>query len=405
LEEAPVRVRFFLLNADAGSGIVRSTFQTAASLAADHDVDIVSVVRRLDQPLLPLDPRVRLRSLVDARGSAAVEHRAAAKLLARGRSRLAQAGDERSVRHLTLLADARLARAIREVREGVVVGTRASISLAVARFARPSVYAVAQEHQNLAFWADDLRRSFATIYPRLDAMVTLTPGDAAAYTSMLPPEVLVRDIPNALPDRDLPSACSGAPVVVAAGRLTRQKGFDLLVAAFARVHRKHPDWQLHIFGKGADREVVEAAIRDRGLADVVVLRGFSATLLEEMAATGSIFALSSRYEGYPIVLIEAMSLGLAPVAFDCPTGPADIIEDGTSGLLVRPRKVAAMARAINDLIEDPDRRARLAAAAREQARQFSAAVVAPRWTSLLADLASRQPGQRRSSIAWPSPRK
>jgi hypothetical protein len=103
-----VRVRFFLLNADAGSGIVRATFQTAASLAADHDVDIVSVVRRLDQPLLPLDPRVRLRSLVDARGSAVLEHRAAAKLLARGRSRLAEAGDERSVRRLTLLADVRL---------------------------------------------------------------------------------------------------------------------------------------------------------------------------------------------------------------------------------------------------------------------------------------------------------
>jgi glycosyltransferase involved in cell wall biosynthesis len=105
------------------------------------------------------------------------------------------------------------------------------------------------------------------------------------------------------------------------------------------------------------------------------------------------------------VLIEAMSLGLPPVAFDCPTGPADIIEDGTSGLLVPPRNVAAMARAINGLIEDPDRRARMAAAAREQARQFSASVVGPRWTSLLADLASRPPGQRRSSIALPSLRK
>jgi len=400
-----VRVRFFLLNADAGSGIVRATFQTASSLVADHDVDIVSVVRRLDQPLLPLDPRVRLRSLVDARGSTVLEHGAAAKLLARGRSRLAQAGDTRSVKHLTLLTDVRLVRAIREVREGVVVGTRASISLAVARFARPSVYAVAQDHQNLGFWGDDLRRSFAAIYPRLDAMVTLTPGDASAYASMLPPEVLVRDIPNALPDRVVPSADTGAPVVVAAGRLARQKGFDLLVAAFARVHREHPNWRLHIFGKGADREVVEAAIRDRGLAGVVVLRGFSATLLEDMAATGSIFVLSSRHEGYPIVLIEAMSLGLPPVAFDCPTGPADIIEDGTSGLLVPPRNVAAMARAINGLIEDPDRRARMATAAREQARQFSASVVGPRWTSLLADLASRPPGQRRSSIALPSLRK
>jgi glycosyltransferase involved in cell wall biosynthesis len=400
-----VRVRFFLLNADAGSGIVRATFQTAASLVADHDVDIVSVVRRLDQPLLPLDPRVRLRSLVDARGSTVLEHRAAAKLLARGRSRLAVAGDQRSARHFTLLTDIRLIRAIREVREGVIVGTRASISAAVARFARPSVYAVAQDHQNLSFWGDDLHRMFAATYPRLDAMVTLTPGDAAAYTSMLPPEVLVRDIPNALPDRVVPSASSGAPVVVAAGRLTRQKGFDLLVAAFARVHRKHPDWQLHIFGKGADREVIEAAIRDRGLADVVVLRGFSATLLEDMAATGSIFALSSRYEGYPIVLIEAMSLGLPPVAFDCPTGPADIIEDGTSGLLVRPRNVAAMARAINGLIEDPARRTRMAAAAREQAQQFSASVVGPRWTSLLDELASRRPGQRRLSIALRSLRK
>jgi glycosyltransferase involved in cell wall biosynthesis len=396
-----VRIRFVLLNADAGSGIVRATFESAGWLADSHDVDIVSVVRRRDEPLLPLDPRVTLRRLVDLRRPAQSKPAPGARVLARGSSRLAHPDDLRSRRYFTLLSDLRLARAIRDIRQGVVIGTRASINLAIARFARPSVYAVAQDHQHLQLWSAELRQELASLYPRLDAVVTLTPGDAASYRALLPAGVDVRDIPNAIPEADLPLATGDAKVVVAAGRLARQKGFDLLVAAFELVHRVHPDWRLHVFGEGADRPVVEAAIRDRGLSDTVVLRGFAESLRAELATAGSIFALSSRYEGYPIVLLEAMSVGLPPVAFDCPTGPADIIADGTSGILVAARDVAGMAKAINALIEDPERRVRMAAAARAAARRFTAPEVLPRWSGLLDELASRPPGQRRSAVLLP----
>lgn len=397
-----MRIRFFMLDAYAGSGLVRATFQSAAALAERHDVDIVSVTRRRDRPMLPLDARVPIHSLIDVRSATGPSRRITAKLLAQGQSRLAQPGDKRSGRYFTLLSDALLVRSIRELREGLVIGTGASINVAVARFARPSVYAVAQDHQHLRLRPSELRAVFAEFYPRLDAMVPLTPGDAADYASMLPPTVLVRDIPNALPDRTgVPRADGRSQVVVAAGRLARQKGFDLLVAAFDDVHRRHPYWQLHIFGRGAERASLESAIHDRGLQDVVVLRGFSASLVDDMAATGSIFALSSRFEGYPMVLLEAMSLGLPPVAFNCQTGPSDIIEDGTSGLLVRPRKVAELARAINGLIEDPVRRDQMSVAARQAAKQFSASVVTPRWTCLIEELASREPGRRREPRAWP----
>jgi glycosyltransferase involved in cell wall biosynthesis len=396
-----VRIRFLLLNADAGSGIVRATFQTAGMLAENHDVDIVSVARRLDEPLLPFHPRLRLHSLIDVRPSVMQRRRLHMRAMRRVPSRLIHPADNRGAKYFTMGSDIALVRAIREIHDGVIVGTRSSISLAVARFARPTAYAVAQEHQNLGIYDAGLRRSFAEIYPRLDAAVTLTPGDASAYAEMLPPEVLVRDIPNALPVRRLPVAQSGARVIVAAGRLAPQKGFIRLVKAFEQVHRCHPEWRLHIFGKGRNRKHIAAFIGNRGLDDVVVLRGFSRSLLQDMAETGSIFALSSRFEGYPIVLIEAMSVGLAPVAFDCPTGPADIIEDGTSGILVRPRTTAAMAAALNELIENPARREQMAAASRERSAQFSEAVVAPQWESLLHDLGRRRPGQRRPSVALP----
>ena len=117
------------------------------------------------------------------------------------------------------------------------------------------------------------------------------------------------------------------------GRFKYQKGFDMLVDAFAGVAERHPDWRLRIVGHGHLREPLQERIDALGLGDSVELAGPTDDVPGEMARA-SIYALSSRFEGFPLVLIEAMSKGMAIAAFDCPTGPAEIIDDHRNGLLV-----------------------------------------------------------------------
>jgi glycosyltransferase involved in cell wall biosynthesis len=190
-------------------------------------------------------------------------------------------------------------------------------------------------------------------------------------------------IPNAT--RELPGGPSplDRPVVLTAGRLRRQKGYDRLVRAWALVAQEHPGWRLRICGSGPKAPNLERQVARLGLEGKVELPGAVSQIEREMEQA-SIFALSSRYEGLPMVMLEAMSKGLPIVSFDCPTGPRDVLDDGVDGVLVRNGDVRGLARAIIELIEDEDRR--LGAAAIEKARTYAMDVVGARWDALVAQL-------------------
>lgn len=152
-----------------------------------------------------------------------------------------------------------------------------------------------------------------------------------------------------------PVSDTSAKVVVAIGRLREQKGFDLLIPAFSHVVAVRPDWTLRIYGEGSERQALQQLIRDCGLQDHVVLAGWSTSIGEELGQA-SLFALSSRSEGFPMVLLEAMSKGLPVVSYDCPYGPREIISHGRDGLLVPAQDVAGLAAALLELIGDDARR-------------------------------------------------
>jgi glycosyltransferase involved in cell wall biosynthesis len=224
--------------------------------------------------------------------------------------------------------------------------------------------------------AADIRRH----YPRLDALSVLTTDDERDYGALL--ERVVR-IPNPLPNAPAAVADQAATTVLAAGRLNTQKGFDLLIAAFAKVSA--PGWRLVIYGSGPEHDRLLAQIADLGVGDRVELHPRTPRLPEAMAAA-SVFALSSRFEGFGMVLVEAMSHGLAVASFDCPHGPRDIVTSGTDGILVPAEDVDAMAAALVDLIGDPERRKALATAAQRRSRDFDIATIGPEIDGLLASL-------------------
>jgi glycosyltransferase involved in cell wall biosynthesis len=121
-------------------------------------------------------------------------------------------------------------------------------------------------------------------------------------------------------------------MMIAVGRLAPQKGFDMLIYAMKAVAQQHGDWILNIFGEGEQKDYLEKMIKDFGLQSNVFLKGYSKNIVNEFAQSG-FFVLSSRYEGFPLVLVEALGLGMPCVAFDCPEGPSLLLEDG-GGCLV-----------------------------------------------------------------------
>jgi glycosyltransferase involved in cell wall biosynthesis len=400
-----VRITFVIANAFGGGGTIRTTLTMAAALADRHDVEVVSVVRHRDDAMLPIDPRVRVRVLVDNSPTAKTRRRSSLNpvtqvrslthtALGRIASRLAHPKD---VRYSTfsIRTDLALIRWARSLDRDVVIATRPSLNLILARYAPPGVLAIGQEHMHLAKHGPELRQAYLRFYPRLDAIVTLTEGDAREYRELLGPRARVQAVPNAVPDVGEVRAAHDpdTKVVVAAGRLARQKGFDRLVAAWALVARKHPDWRLNIFGHG-DEVSLQARIDKKKLTDVVTVRGFTEEPYQRFAES-AIYAMSSRSEGFPMVLLEAMGCGLPLVSFDCPTGPADIIQDGRNGLLVPDGDVKGLAAALNRLIEDPALRRRMGADGLTRVQEYAPDRIAQRWERLFEEL--RQAPRRRTS--------
>ena len=171
-------------------------------------------------------------------------------------------------------------------------------------------------------------------------------------------------------------------VLVAAGRLDRQKGFDLLIAAFARIAGRFPEWRLVIWGEGQERAALEAQVRATGLVDRIALPGNSprpVSWVEE----ADLFVMSSRYEGFGNVVVEAMQAGLPVVSYDCNFGPRDIIAHGEDGLLVKPESVSDLADSLARMMADPALRKRLATKARKTSQRFNRAAIVSLWDSLV----------------------
>jgi glycosyltransferase involved in cell wall biosynthesis len=294
----------------------------------------------------------------------------------------------------SLQTDLALVRWLRSLEGGVVVTTRPAFNLLAARLAPGSVRTVGQEHQHLGIHRPRLAADIRRHYRRLDALTVLTTQDEEDYDRLLAgSDTRVQAIPNPVPPSEASAADPDAKVVIAAGRLNLQKGFDLLIPAFAAVARRHPDWRLRIYGSGPERARLQAQIDELGAGEQIALLGRSERLGEAMAEA-SIFALSSRWEGFPMVLLEALGAGLAVVSFDCPTGPRDIIRDGREGALVPAENVDAFAAALEALIDDPSRRRAFAEAARRRAGDFDVAAVGAHIGGLLAQLGAQERPRR-----------
>ena len=225
-----------------------------------------------------------------------------------------------------------------------------------------------------------------TLYRRAAQVVVVSRGLAEHYRWIDPGKLSV--IYNFLsPERGRAQETFGflAPgcrYIVGTGRLEHQKRFDVLIEAFKRIEGDCPGWNLLILGEGSLRPSLTALVDSLGLKQRVAMPG---RVADPRAVFGrcDIFVLSSENEGFGLVLVEAMSVGLPVVSFDCDFGPREIIAHGVSGLLVPPGDVAALAQTMGNLVADSILRERLASGGLEAVRQFDPDAILPQWEDLL----------------------
>ena len=226
------------------------------------------------------------------------------------------------------------------------------------------------------FWMNSLLKQLK----RLSRFVVLSEEDYKNWPELNNKVV----IPNSLSYYpEFLSTCENKRVI-AVGRYTWQKGFDLLLKAWKIVFEKHPDWHLDIYGSG-EREEYEHLAKELGILEAVTCHPAANDIYDKYRES-SIFAFSSRYEGFGLVLAEAMSTGVPAVSFACPCGPSDIIRDKEDGILVEEGNIQQFAESLCYMIEHNDERKNFGLKARISSQKFGQESIMKKWINLFDEI-------------------
>lgn len=217
---------------------------------------------------------------------------------------------------------------------------------------------------------------------KLDMFVTLSNEDASKWKELNKIKVINNPLPFFPEER---SECSSKKVI-AVGRYAYQKGFDLLIKSWKVVALKHPDWELHIYGGGERDEFIKKTV-ELDIHNSCFMES-AVNNINDKYLDSSIFVLSSRYEGFGMVIIEAMACGVPAISFTCPSGPRDIIKDGIDGLLVENGNTKELANKICYLIENEEIRKEMGKQAKINVERFKIENIALQWQELFESLIS-----------------
>ncbi|MGE7778632.1 glycosyltransferase family 4 protein [Peribacillus sp. NPDC097264] len=377
-----MKIRFLMFDIYGMGGTVRTVLNVTNYLAqSGYDVEIISVFRFRKVPFFEIDPRIKIIVLHDIasrrKDDTSLKTKTANKL-GEMKSRLIHSDDE-GYHFFSLLTDIKLYNFIKTINSGILVTTRPSFNIFASKYANKDVRIIGQEHLNFSIYPEKMKKSILKHYGNLDYLATLTDEDTMDYTQLLKGrKVKVKKITNSIPNLQGVISPLNSKTIIAAGRLVPQKGFDLLIEAFKIVNQKYPDWKLKIFGDGREKNNLLDLITKYKLYNHVILMGSTQHIDIELSKA-SIYALSSRFEGFGMVIVEAMQCGVPVVSFDCPKGPSEIITQNEDGILVEDGNVEKFAESLMELMDNAEKRKYFAKNAIENVKRYEIENIGKIW--------------------------
>ena len=394
-----MKIYFLVFDIFGMGGTVRTVLNVTNYLAqSGYDIEIISVFRYRESPFFEIDPRIKIQVLHDAANRKKDNtgfKNTIVKKLSKMKSRLIHPDDE-AYDFFSLLTDMKMFNAIKEITSGILVTTRPSFNIFASKYRNKGVYIIGQEHLNFAIYPERMKNSILKHYKNLDYLATLTNDDTEDYKRLLEAnrkKVKVKKITNSIPKLQGVTSSLESKTIIAAGRLAPQKGFDLLIEAFKIVHPKFPDWKLRIYGYGREKNNLQAMIEDNKLYNHAILMGPTQHIEAELL-NASIYALSSRFEGFGMVIVEAMQCGVPVVSFDCPKGPSEIISNNVDGILVEDGNVEEFAKALMELMGNPEKRKQFGKKAVENVKQYEIENIGKIWRDTIDEISQRSRLQR-----------
>ena len=250
---------------------------------------------------------------------------------------------------------------------------------------RKEIKSISWEHQNFYFgkkfgmeWIG--KRIAAN---KLDGIIVLTKYDLNSYNNNIKKIKNIWQIYNPIDNVIYNSNYNpDTKKIISCGSLSLQKGFDFLVEVARIVFEKYPDWQWHIWGDGIERRLIENKIKEYNLSNNLILKGYSKNVYEKYKDY-SIYCMTSRHEGFPMVLLEAQGNGLPIISFDCKCGPREIVDDNENGYLINCFDIKDMAYKICDLISNREKRIEFSGKMFSKVNTFDIDTVIEKWIKLI----------------------
>ena len=363
-------------------GVEKAIISMANLFAQRYEVNLFSVYEMPGSPAFPVDSRVHVLYMLRD-----IPNREEWKAAVRGLHPWAFARE--SIRSVKILRGKKRAvrKIIQSITDGVIITTRHEDNVQLSRYGAADVLKIGQLHHDHRFEKKYVR-GFQKQYAGIDVLALLTPQlveEAAEMMRGRNSHTRLVYMPNFLEHYPLdPLSAPREKIVLAAGRLTEVKRFDLLIRQFARVHARASDWTLRILGDGEDGEKLRALVQELGAENYIILAGRkNGREVEQEMCAASVFAMSSRSEGFPFVLLEAQSCALPILAYDVRVGPGFIVRQGQDGYLVPEGDEALYEQRMLEMMADPALLRRMGQRAMEEAAAFSRENVAEKWYSVI----------------------
>ena len=363
-------------------GVEKAVTGMANLFAEKYDVRLYSVYKLPGTPAMPIDERVSVRFLLHD-----VPNREEWKAAIKARD--FKTFWKESMRSIRILTGKRgvVKKIIRNITEGVIITTRHEDNLPLSRYGAKNVLKIGQLHHDHRFEKKYIR-AFRRGYRNLDILALLTPQlveEAEALMAGYNTHTKLVYMPNFLAHYPEQVLLEGREkTLIAVGRVADVKRFDLLAEQFCHLHERAPDWKLRLIGDGEDLAKIRRFVDEHNASDYIELPGqMSNAQVEREMLRAALFAMSSRSEGFPFVLLEAQSCGLPIVAYDVRVGPGFLVEEEKTGYLVPEGERQLYEDRIVSLMQDAEKRMAMGREAVQHAQMFSRERVAEKWFQVI----------------------